>query len=290
MRVSRDEIGRLLNDLSSAHHLWRPDPDHQLLSLGAENLAIDVTGDFIVRINVQPPRERAASVGAEAALLRRLQPLIDIEVPDLLVAEQVSGLMIYRRLPGRPYLVTSRTGPDAMTDPLGRVLHTMHQLTGEVDVPDDHHPMDAWLADARSTAVQIDAHLRPEHRVGIRQLLTAAPPPDTGLTLLCHNDLGAEHLLVDDSGALTGIIDWTDAAHTDPARDIAAIYRDLGPAVAVAVAQAAEIPDPAVMQRAHFLARCKWIEDFAYAVENEPVRRPYLENAHRTFRHTFAAT
>jgi hypothetical protein len=183
--VSRDEIGRLLNDLSSAHHLWRPDPEHHLLSLGTENLAIDVTSDFIVRINVQPPSERAASVAAEAALLGRLQPITDIEVPDLPVAEQVSGLMIYRRLPGQPYL--------------------------------------------------------------------AAP-------------------------------------HTDPAHEIAAIYRDLAPDVAFAVARAAEITDPGLMQRAQFLARCKWIEDFAYAVANEPVRRQYLENAHRTFRHTFACT
>jgi aminoglycoside phosphotransferase (APT) family kinase protein len=288
MRVSRDEVGRLLNDLSSAHHLWRPDPEHRLISLGAENLAIDVMGDFIVRINVQPPSERAASVGAEAALLRRLQPLTDIKVPDLLVAEQISGLMIYRRLPGQPYLAAPHTDPAAMIEPLGRLLHLLHQVSGEVDVPADEHPMAAWLAHAKTTALEVDALLRPEHRVGIGRLLATAPPPETDLILLCHNDLGAEHLLVDDSGALTGIIDWTDAAHTDPARDIAAIYRDLGPGVALDVALAAEITDPGLMERAQFLARCTWLEDFAYAVANEPVRRPYLENAHRTFRHTFA--
>jgi aminoglycoside phosphotransferase (APT) family kinase protein len=31
--------------------------------------------------------------------------------------------------------------------------------------------------------------------------------------------------------AVTGIIDWSDAAIADPARDLALIYRDLGPEV-----------------------------------------------------------
>ncbi len=33
------------------------------------------------------------------------------------------------------------------------------------------------------------------------------------------------------ASAITGIIDWTDAAITDPARDLAPVYRDLGPKV-----------------------------------------------------------
>jgi len=48
----------------------------------------------------------------------------------------------------------------------------------------------------------------------------------------CHNDLGAEHLLVDvEASTITGVIDWTDAAAADPAHDLALIYRDLGPAI-----------------------------------------------------------
>jgi hypothetical protein len=38
-----------------------------------------------------------------------------------------------------------------------------------------------------------------------------------------------EHVLVDvEANAVTGIIDWTDAAIADPARDLALIYRDFG--------------------------------------------------------------
>jgi hypothetical protein len=65
------------------------------------------------------------------------------------------------------------------------------------------------------------------------------------------------------------------------------IYRDLGPDAAAAVAGIAGIAEPDLLGRATFLARCKWIEDFAYAIADAPAREPYLHNANRTFRHTF---
>ena len=46
---------------------------------------------------------------------------------------------------------------------------------------------------------------------------------------LAHNDLGAEHVLVDPATlAVTGIIDWSDAARADPAAEVGRLLRDLG--------------------------------------------------------------
>ena len=48
----------------------------------------------------------------------------------------------------------------------------------------------------------------------------AAIPPYHGPLRFTHNDFGPDHLLVDRAtGALTGILDWTDATLGDPARD-----------------------------------------------------------------------
>jgi aminoglycoside phosphotransferase (APT) family kinase protein len=72
-------------------------------------------------------------------------------------------------------------------------------------------------------------------------------------------------VLVDPAtGAVTGVIDWSDAGLTDPAHDFGLILRDLGPtALAGAVrAYGGEVSTV----RAWFYARCKLLEDLAYGL------------------------
>jgi aminoglycoside phosphotransferase (APT) family kinase protein len=83
--------------------------------------------------------------------------------------------------------------------------------------------------------------------------------------VLAHADLGAEHILEHD-GALTGVIDWSDAALTDPALDFARLYRDFGPDFLTTALDAygglADTED--AMTRITFYARCAALEDLAY--------------------------
>jgi aminoglycoside phosphotransferase (APT) family kinase protein len=74
--------------------------------------------------------------------------------------------------------------------------------------------------------------------------------------VFCHNDLGIEHVLVaPDSGAITGVIDWSDAALTDPARDFGLVHRDLGPAALAAALTNYPAGDTAALrERAAFYA------------------------------------
>lgn len=56
---------------------------------------------------------------------------------------------------------------------------------------------------------------------GVRERLEGpVPPAPTGAPRLVHNDLLAEHILVDATG-LAGVIDWTDAGMGDAATDFA---------------------------------------------------------------------
>lgn len=89
------------------------------------------------------------------------------------------------------------------------------------------------------------------HRDAVGAFLEEAPPPAAprAALVLCHDDLGIEHVLVDDAGAVTGVIDWSDAAVADPAGDLGRIHRDLGPAV--------------------FRARCGALEDLAYGLDED---------------------
>src|SRR5438876_1167930 len=76
----------------------------------------------------------------------------------------------------------------------------------------------------------------PVRRGAIGAFLAAPPPPGPGALVFSHNDLGIEHVLADPrTWAVTGVLDWGDAAITDPAYDIGLLYRDLGPAALDAV-------------------------------------------------------
>ena len=106
----------------------------------------------------------------------------------------------------------------------------------------------------------------------------------------CPNDLGTEHVLVAEGGsAVTGVIDWTDAAIADPARDLALIYRDLGPEVfelTLAHYDGGRF-DEADRERAVFYARCKLLEDVAYGLSSPGAFR-YAEKGLAHLARTFA--
>jgi aminoglycoside phosphotransferase (APT) family kinase protein len=120
----------------------------------------------------------------------------------------------------------------------------------------------------------------------LESFLAATPPLDGARESFCHNDLGAEHILVDDAGRIAGVIDWTDAATTDPAYDWGLVLRDLGPAVVAEALTQYGLPfDDGDHARAVFYARCALIEDLAYGIRDG--RTAYLHAARRNLAHTF---
>src|SRR4051794_38580592 len=92
--------------------------------------------------------------------------------------------------------------------------------------------MSTWLEEARALHERVGDAIPKAHRGAVRAFLAEAPPPDAprDALALCHDDLGIEHVLMDGHGTVTGVIDWGDAAVTDPAGDLGRIHRDLGPA------------------------------------------------------------
>jgi aminoglycoside phosphotransferase (APT) family kinase protein len=98
---------------------------------------------------------------------------------------------------------------------LGAFLAALHapatrDLVTGVDLPVD--PMQRTLPGARDPAV--DRLLRD----GARLAPPAAPP------VLVHGDLHVRHLLLDDAGEASGVIDWGDVCLGDPAVDLALAY------------------------------------------------------------------
>ncbi|HXV93266.1 MAG TPA: phosphotransferase, partial [Pseudonocardia sp.] len=135
-------------------------------------------------------------------------------------------------------------------------------------VPRDTAPPGTWLEEAEEHYREVAGHVPPASRGAVEVFLAGGPPADPGALAFCHNDLGAEHLLVDAGGArITGVIDWADAAIADPAYDLALVHRDLGPEVLDLTLAHYDPPwDEADRDRAVFYSRCALLEDLAYGV------------------------
>jgi aminoglycoside phosphotransferase (APT) family kinase protein len=64
----------------------------------------------------------------------------------------------------------------------------------------------------------------------VEELLAAAATlPEAEPTAICHGDLHLRHLLVDDGGEPTGVIDWIDLSRNDPSVDLVLYWAVLPP-------------------------------------------------------------
>ena len=134
---------------------------------------------------------------------------------------------------------------------------------------------------ARDEYVAVVDHVPAEYRPTVEAFLTAPPPAPSGHNVFSHNDLGIEHVLVDpENGEIGGVIDWSDAAITDPAYDLGLVLRDLGPVALDAALASYTRVGVGLPERAAFYARCSVLEDLRYGVEEG--RQTYAEESLRS--------
>ena len=253
--------------------------DVRPLGRGLDHVAVLVGGDVVLRVALEPdPAARAAGVRCEAALLRAVAAVAPVAVPVPTAVAPADGWLAHPLLPGAPLAEaapeTRARWAAATGAALGRLMAAVAALTptaaadGLAEV--DDAPPAEWLAEARRLHPRVAGRVPPAHGPAVAAFLRAAPPPPAapGELVLCHDDLGIEHVLVDERGAVTGVIDWSDAAVADPAGDLGRILRDLGPAALDAALAAFPSPDrEATRTRALFRARCGAVEDMAYGLD-----------------------
>jgi aminoglycoside phosphotransferase (APT) family kinase protein len=127
-----------------------------------------------------------------------------------------------------------------------------------------------WRDEAAGNYAAVVREIPAARRGAVEAFLGTAPPRRGGPLVFSHNDLGIEHVLIDSSTrAITGVIDWSDAALTDPAYDFGLLYRDLGPTALDLALDAYQADDVAALrQRAVFYARCSLFEELAYGIQS----------------------
>nr|AIA17040.1 Phosphotransferase enzyme family [uncultured bacterium] len=257
---------------------------------GSDHRTFDVNGALVARLRRRPDEGTASAIMREVRLLEVVSRVSPVPVPDVAGANPDRGLIVVTRLPGVPLLDSPPRHPMALIDPLARFLRAVHGLPiAELEdlVERDEYGFEDYLEDAAEDLRQVAAHLPSDQQRAVEAFLGAPPPAASDNRTFCHNDLGAEHMLASDDGSvLTGVIDWSDAAIADPARDVGRILRDLGPAVARAIVRQLECAEPHhLLARARFYARCALLEDVSYGLRTAHHR--YAERALDHFRGVF---
>jgi aminoglycoside phosphotransferase (APT) family kinase protein len=245
-----------------------------LLGQGLDNLVYEVNGTLVVRFSKEPdPARRARLISSEAGLLAAVADVSPLPVPEPVFTDPEHGCWAYAKLPGVPLLglpLGQRLAhaPAAAAE-LGRFLAALHATPARKMarlVGPDEVPLAGWRDEAAVSYATVTGAIPASRRGSVEAFLAARPPKDGGTLVFSHNDLGIEHILVvPATGAITGVIDWSDAALTDPARDFGLLFRDLGPAALTAALTSYQAGDIATLrERAAFYARCGLLEDLAY--------------------------
>ena len=227
------------------------------LTEGWDNTVHLVEGRWVFRF----PRRAVALAGVEReiAVLPRLAARLPLPVPVPEFVGTPSTTYPWpfwgaRLLPGRELPETAL--PDARREPAARsvgaflrALHDPDQVVavgGELPVDPMRRGDPGWRAPRARVIVDRLARrgLGQPHRV-LRQFLDDAErlSPSTEPPVVVHGDLHVRHLLVDDAGRATGVIDWGDLCLGDPAVDLSLAYAGFaGPARAALFAEYGAVP------------------------------------------------
>lgn len=251
------------------------------LDEGWDNRVFLAGGEWILRFPKQADVARAVPV--EVGLLRRLAELsLPVATPRIEIVGEPSsaekgGLapypwLGYRRVPGEPAHTIAPTRAHA--ERIGETLAVLHAL----------EPSSVSRSRCRDVEVLRRRVLErfDELPVAIREvfLREAMPDPFVGVPRVLHADLHTDHLLVRD-GAISGVIDWSDACLSDPAADFVGLFlwgdREL---FDVAVARY-PFADEGLARRARWMAFCVAIYGIVYGQQTG--KRAVVERNLRVF-------
>jgi len=256
------------------------------LGEGCDSTAFEVNRHWVFRF----PKRR--DVEEQSRIERRLLPILADRLPIPIPIFRFAGRSSprfdrefngYPRIAGVPamQLLPGIIRCETLAGPIGAFLSALHAF-----------PVDQ----ARSVGVpeqriaEIIEEVREDALAGFDAVAQAAPRAPlerwrrflesdcgaggvTGGVALVHNDFAAEHILMTEDGqAITGVIDWTDVAISEPEADFAGLFHWGGEPLARAVLEAYRGGlDEAAMVRARYMAACRGAMDVAFGVET---RRP----------------
>lgn len=190
--------------------------DVRYLAEGWDFRVFEVDGRWAFRFPKRAECEQA--LAAEVALLARIADALPVPVPRYeFFAEGVGG---YRKLGGQP-ASRARAGWAADFAAFLTALHDLPAAGLGLPVRGAETSPAGYRERLARLLAKVERALEPRVLAACRAIVESpAPPPSPGPPVVTHDDLFPEHLLVSADGeAVTGVIDWGDAAIGDPAID-----------------------------------------------------------------------
>ena len=280
MSESADRLGevrRLVSDYLPGYVISAV----EYLGEGMDNTTFEVNGELVVRFAKDTDHgARDIQVSREAQLLTVVTSVATVPTPEPVFVAPHAGCLAYKKLHGSAVLdlpsSQRRVHAVSLAAELGMFLSSIHGIPiAEVDqfVDLDIAPLNEYLSEAAEFYGGLKDMFTVAQQRAVEVFLSAPLPDHVFTAVMCHNDLSIDHILVDPSTwRATAIIDWTDAAITDPAHDFALICRDLGPEALDAARDSytsKENDGNEMRERAMFVARCKVFEDLHYGMDTE---------------------
>lgn len=237
----------------------------------------EVNGELLFRF---PQREQCAGpLEREARLLAAIAGALPLPVPrPELVSEGGASFPLpffaYRKLAGEPLEDARLDAPsmEAIGRQLGGFLSALHRFPADRarELGMQSYDAEGWRQEYRDFRARCDREFRPLLAPDEQRAVDAFwgrylddERYFRWVPALVHRDLGLEHILVDERGAATGVIDFGDACVGDPAIDFAGLGR-LRPAAVAAY----ELPlDETLLERVHIYRQIGPFHEVVYGLE-----------------------
>jgi aminoglycoside 2''-phosphotransferase len=211
------------------------------LQQGWDSVTLLINDGLVFRFARRP--DVAVRLGREASLLPRLAEALPVAVPRFeYVCEDHSGgvrVVGYRVIAGASPLEIGVQPAHALelARQLAEFLSALHSFPMEeaarLGVPGGS--ADDWRREYTAFYAEVCEQVLPmldaAEQSGVSALWEGYLADDANFAFapaLIHRDLGAEHILVDPDGRLSGVVDWGDASIGDPAIDFTGLYHGLG--------------------------------------------------------------
>lgn len=234
---------------------------------GTGNKAYEVNTNLIFRF---PKRlESQLQLEQEIVLQEILKNYTTLPIPKFTFIPPDHSFVGYQKVPGTPLIDMGSQFTDwsIFSKQIGQFISKLHTIPvaelNKLKLKTENKSFEEWQSHSfpfyEKTKNLIAEHFYPN----IEAFFNSKPNNTSDNLVLCHNDLGIEHILVDDN-KVSGVIDWGGVALTDPAADFARIYRDVGEKILDEVLAEYSVPNidnDALRESAIFYGKCLVFED-----------------------------
>ena len=283
-RVVDDELARRL--IAEQFPQLRAAPI-RLLGEGWDSTAWLLGEEWVARF----PRRELVLPGLrrEMQALVPLAPLLPLRIPVAELRGRPTEAFpwpwaVSRFIPGREVGEAAPPEPRRIAHgaALGAFLRALHNVDpAAITVDGEPLPVDVvHRADMPFRVEKLRERLAAVERLNLWHLPAALEalllqavqlaPPEPARLRVCHGDLHLRHLLVDEGGELSGVIDWIDVCRGDPAIDLPLYWGYLPPEGREAFHDAYGELDEAALLRSRVLAIFLWATMVEYGHDVGP--------------------